>query len=150
VVGAGQGGRWIDCEPMKRLHICARPVSVIAVLMGIAAIALSGPTSASALKTYQCQHPVTTGQEASRLKHVSPAVACKAVRALARFIKNGSRPAPLYKCVGLTMSHPGRPVLKIHRLAGWNLRIDDQFGLTMFRGRSSFSVSGTDFPLNCT
>jgi hypothetical protein len=48
------------------------------------------------------------------------------------------------------MAHPGRPALKIHRLAGWNLRIAHQYEFVMFRGRSSFAVSGTDFPLNCT
>jgi hypothetical protein len=121
-----------------------------AVLLAAIAIFLGGAQSASALKTYQCQHPLTTGQEAFHLKRVSPATACKAVRALARFVENGSHSQRLYKCVGLTMSHPGRPVLKIHRLAGWNLRIDHQYEFVMFRGRSSFSVSGTDFPLNCT
>jgi hypothetical protein len=128
----------------------APSASAAATLLAVMAISLGGPQSASALKTYQCQHPLTTGQEAFHLKNVSPGTACKAVRALARFIENGSRSGRLYRCVGLTMSHPGRPVLKIHRLAGWNLRIAHQYQFEMFRGVSSFSVSGTDFPLNCT
>jgi hypothetical protein len=123
---------------------------VAGVPLAVVAISLGGPQNASALKTYQCQHPLVTGQEAFRLKNVSPKTACKAVLAVARFIKNGARPGRLYKCVGLTESHPGKPKLKIHRLAGWNLRIAHQYEFVMFRGRSSFSVSGTDFPLNCT
>ena len=125
-------------------------VSSFGAICLLAAIWLGGPQNASALKTYQCQHPLTTGQEAFHLKNVRPTTACKAVRTLARFIENGSRPGRLYRCVGLTMSHPGRPVLKIHRLAGWNLRIAHQYEFVMFRGRSPFAVSGTDFPLNCT
>jgi hypothetical protein len=75
-------------------------------------------------------------------------VACKAVRQLARFVKGGER--RLYRCVGLTAGHPGRPALKIHRLAGWNLRVAHGYEFVMYRGRSSFLVTGTDFPLNCT
>lgn len=117
-------------------------------LLTVLAVLLGSTQQASALKTYQCQHPVVTGQEAFRLKNVSPATACKAVRALARFIKGGEK--RLYKCVGLTAAHPGKPVLKIHRLAGWRLRIAHEYEFVMYRGRSSFSVSGTDFPLNCS
>lgn len=131
----------------RALGLSASSLSAICLL---AVVGLSGPQSASALTTYQCQHPLTTGQEAFHLKNVSQTTACKAVRALARFIENGSRSGRLYRCVGLTMSHPGRPVLKIHRLAGWNLRIAHRYEFVMFRGRSSFAVSGTDFPLNCT
>jgi hypothetical protein len=125
-------------------------VHALALVCLVAAIGLGGAQSAWALKTYQCQHPTVTGQEALHLKNVSPATACKAVRALARFVKNGERGGRLYRCVGLTIDHPGKPVLKLHRLAGWNLRIDHEYEFVMFRGRSSFAVSGTDFPLNCT
>ena len=130
-----------------RRRLAASALSATCLLV---AIGLGGSQSASALKTYQCQHPLRTGQEAFHLQNVSPTTACKAVRALARFVENGSRGERLYRCVGLTMSHPGRPVLKIHRLAGWNLRIAHRYEFVMFRGRSSFAVSGTDFPLNCT
>lgn len=133
-----------------RRRMLRQVASVLSAICLLAAIGLGGPQSASALKTYQCQHPLTTGQEAFHLRNVNPKTACKAVRALARFIENGSRPGRLYRCVGLTMSHPGRPALKIHRLAGWNLRIAHEYEFVMFRGRSSFAVSGTDFPLNCT
>jgi hypothetical protein len=132
---------------MKPPNVAVYFVSAVCLL---AAIGFGGAQNASALKTYQCQHPLTTGQEAFRLRNVSPKTACRAVRALARFIANGSRSGRLYRCVGLTVNHPGRPVLKIHRLAGWNLRISHQYEFVMFRGRSSFSVVGTDFPLNCT
>jgi hypothetical protein len=126
-----------------------RAYAVLAgLLLTIMAISLGTPRQASAGKTYQCQHPMVTGEEAFNLKNVSPTSACRAVRALAKFIKSGER--RLYKCVGLTMSHPGRPVLQIHRLAGWNLKIVRGYEFVMFRGKSSFSVSGTDFPLNCT
>ena len=134
-----------------RRRVPSLAVSAASAICLLAAIGLlGGAPSAAALKTYQCQHPLTTGQEAFHLRNVSPATACKAVRALARLIANGSHPGRLYRCVGLTMSHPGRPVLKLHRFAGWDLRIAHRYEFTMFRGRSSFAVSGTDFPLNCT
>jgi hypothetical protein len=93
-------------------------VTALSAICLLTTIGLGGAPSAVALKTYQCQHPLTTGQEAFHLRNVSPTAACKAVRALARFIENGSRAGQLYRCVGLTMSHPGRPVLKVHHLAG--------------------------------
>jgi hypothetical protein len=116
----------------------------------VAAIALAAPQNAAALRTYQCQHPTRTGQEAFKLMNVNPKTACEAVRVLARFVNNGARGERLYRCVGLTSTHPGKPVLKIHRLAGWNLRIDHEYEFVMYRRHGSFAVTGTDFPLNCT
>jgi hypothetical protein len=42
---------------------------------------------------------------------------------LERFIENGAHGSRLYSCVGLSKQHAGRPVLKIHRFDGWNLKI---------------------------
>jgi hypothetical protein len=122
----------------------------LGVTLVAAAMWLVATQQASAVKTYQCQHPLTTGEEAFNLKNVSPKTACVAVRALAGFIRRGERAGRLYKCVGLTESHPGYPVLKIHRFDGWNLHIRHRYEFVMSRGKSAFTVGGTDFPLNCT
>jgi hypothetical protein len=133
-----------------RVRMSSLPVPSVTVAGVLAATVFSAPQNASALRTYQCQHPTTTGQEAFKLRNVSPKTACNAVRALARYVENGARGDKLYRCVGLTANHPGKPVLKIHRLAGWSLRIDHEYEFVMYRAHSSFSVTGTDFPLNCT
>ena len=82
--------------------------------------------------------------------NVSPATACVAVRELAAFVHNGSQGYKLYRCAGRTASNPGRPVLVISRLDGWAPHVAHRYGLVMSRGNSSFAVTGTDFPLNCT
>lgn len=105
----------------------------------------------SSADSRECQHPLTTGQEAVNIKHVNPKTACKTVRALARFISNGTNYKRLYKCVGTHGGHTaGRPVLKIHRFEGWKLKVVHTYGFQMSRGRGSFEVTGTDFPLNCS
>jgi hypothetical protein len=98
----------------------------------------------------QCQHPLVTGQEAVNIKNVSPQVACKVVRSLARLIEDGGKPGRLYECAGASRTRPGRPVLKIHRFDGWNLKIVKTYGFKMSRGNASFEVTGQDFPLNCS
>jgi hypothetical protein len=135
-------------DPNRNFRRCGAMFA--GLLAVVASISLCGASIATASRSYQCQHPTVTGQEASDLKNVSPASACVAVRQLARFVKNGERGGRLYRCVGLTRSHPGKPVLVIHRLGIWNLRISHEYEFVMFRGRSSFTVIGTDFPLNCT
>jgi hypothetical protein len=116
-----------------------------------AALALALPAASIAEpKLYECQHPTTTGQEAYHLVNVSPAMACVAVRQLAAFVDNGSKGYKLYRCAGRTATNLGRPVLLISRLGGWNLHVAHRYGLVMSRRDSSFAVTGTDFPLNCT
>lgn len=117
---------------------------------GAAGLVLVAAPAGAAPKLYECQHPTVTGQEAYHLHDVSPATACAAVRELARFVDNGAKGYRLYRCAGRTATNPGHPVLVIHRLDGWKLSVADRYGLVMSRGRSSFAVTGTDFPLNCT
>ena len=112
-------------------------------------LAVSQPAIAMG-KTYECQHPVTTGQEAYDVHHVSRSSACMAVRALARFINEENGGGRLYRCKGLTRHHAGVPVLKMHHFDGWHLHIANRYGFVMSRGHRWFAVGGTDFPLNCT
>ena len=122
-----------------------------ALLTAAAALALALPASSlAAPKLYECQHPTSTGQEAYQLVNVSPATACAAVRQLAAFVDNGAKGYKLYRCAGRTATNPGRPVLLISRLGVWKLHVAHRYGLVMSRGDSSFAVTGTDFPLNCT
>jgi hypothetical protein len=113
--------------------------------LAAAAIAAAVPMTASA-KLYECQHPTVTGYEAYDLHHIRPATACAAVRALWKWEQRDHHVSQLYRCT----AHPGRPILKRHRFDGYTLRIARSGAFVMSRGRSSFSVTGTDFPLNCT
>jgi hypothetical protein len=63
----------------------------------------------------------------------------------------GYNASDLYSCVG-TQPH-AYPVLKRHRFDGWALSSPGARNLENFemsRGNSSFYVTGTDFPLNCS
>jgi len=40
------------------------------------------------------------------------------------------------------------PYLRLHHFHGWRLSLTPDF--VMSRGRASFDVEGTDFPINCT
>ena len=132
-------------RPVRSILIAAALVLFFVLAQQHAATANS--TGASR----ECQHPLTTGQEAINIAHVNPKTACKTVRALARFISNGRGYKRLYRCVGTHGGHTaGRPVLTIHRFEGWRLNIVHTYGFRMSRGRGSFEVTGTDFPLNCT
>jgi hypothetical protein len=132
-----------------------RAVAVFGLLLAALAMTLgvsqrASAAGASAADSRQCQHPLVTGQEAVKIKNVSPRAACKVVRALARFIDNGDKPGRLYECAGASSTKPGRPVLKINRFHGWDLRIVKTYGFKMSRGNASFEVTGQDFPLNCS
>jgi hypothetical protein len=133
-------------------HSPTRLAVAAVVFCGLLGLLHGGPArAASQGLTRECQHPLTTGQEAVNIRGVDPKTACKTVRALARFISNGERPGRLYGCVGTHGGHTaGRPVLKIHRFEGWRLKIVQTYGLQMSAGGGSFDVTGTDFPLNCT
>jgi hypothetical protein len=118
---------------------------------GALAAALALPPAASAMpKLYECQHPTVTGQEAYHLVAITPARACVVVRQLAVFVDNGAKGYKLYRCAGRNSSNPGHAVLVITRFDGWSLHIASRDGLVMSRAKSSFAVTGTDFPLNCT
>jgi hypothetical protein len=136
------------------LNLTGRALIALLALLAAAALSFAVAGGAAAAPstgvTRECQHPMTTGQEAVNIKNVSPKTACKVVRALARFIEDGAKPEGLYKCVGLTKQHPGRPVLVIHSFEGWKLKVVNGYGLKVYRGNASFGVTGTDFPLNCT
>jgi hypothetical protein len=114
----------------------------IAALATIAAFALiSAPAGA---KTVECQHPLVTGMEAFNLKDVSPATACKLVIDLSKW------KAQWYVCKGAGSDSVGTPVIKIRHFEGWTLSVPKHSALLMSRGKGSFQVEGTDFPINCS
>ncbi len=113
-----------------------------------------GAHGAVAAKLIECQRPLTTGEEAYDLTRVTAKIACPVVRDLARWeyapghveqhIKQ------LYRCAGASQSSPGHPVLVRTAFEGWHLSLTSTGVFRMSRGLSSFDVTGTDFPLNCT
>jgi hypothetical protein len=128
----------------------ARVLPALAATGAMAAALTFAPAASAMPKLYECQHPTVTGQEAYHLVDITPAKACVVVRQLAVFVDNGAKGYKLYRCAGRNSSNPGHPVLVITSLGGWSLRIESRDGLVMSRGKSSFAVTGTDFPLNCT
>jgi hypothetical protein len=122
----------------------ALPLGVLAAAAGAGALATSPP--ASALKLTECQHPLVTGVEVYHLSHVGTATACRVALSLFRW---EAKPGNIPKLYGCT-SHPGRPFLRLRRFEGWSLHIARPGDFVMSRGSSSFDVTGTDFPLNCT
>jgi hypothetical protein len=115
-------------------------------LVGTGALLSVGGAQA-APRVVECQHPLTTGWEASNLRHVSAKVACRVVRHLGHWEQKPGNIRRLYKCVG-----PGKhtAVLKLHSFEGWRLSLSRAGRFRMARGRASFNVSGTDFPINCS
>jgi hypothetical protein len=125
-----------------------RSLVSVAAALSLAGLAWSlGAAPAQAMpKLIECQRPVRTGEEIYDLEHVDPATACPVVRALARWEYHPiSHVRELYVCVG-----PGhhRPRLVLHSFEGWRITLAGAF--RMSRGNSSFDVTGTDFPVNCT
>lgn len=117
------------------------------------ALVLFAPSGALASQHFhECQKPVRTGVEVYKLHNISPATACPV--ALALFAWEASSPArnrALYGCSRPKPEAAGYPYLRLHRFRGYRLSLTGKFrAFTMSRGRSSFQVSGTDFPLNCT
>jgi hypothetical protein len=129
----------------------ARALRGAGAAVAATALALTFAASAVAMpKLYECQHPTVTGQDAYQLVNITPASACVVVRKLAVFVDGGAKGYKLYRCAGRTATNPGYPALVISRFDGWSLRVESRDGLVMSRGKSSFAVTGTDFPLNCT
>jgi hypothetical protein len=122
------------------LAVCAGAVSTI-----------TPGAAAAEPKLHECQKPVRTGVEVYGLKGVSSARACGLALALFSW-ENAGHWEVLYGCRRPSPDAPGRPYLKLHRFHGWALSLRGRpFGeFRMSRERSSFFVTGTDFPLNCT
>lgn len=123
-----------------------------AALLALAFAASGGLPAASAARAearsqIECQRPMTTGEEVFDLKNVTSAVACPVVRDLGRWEYTAHNISKLYRCSG-----PGKhtPVLKLAQFEGWRLSLSKTGYFQMSRGRSSFTVIGTDFPLNCS
>jgi hypothetical protein len=127
-----------------------RARSCFALALAAAALAWAGMSSAAVAssKSYECQHPTTTGQVAYNLKHVTAGTACKLVRALAVWDK------PWYTCRGHSSTAAGTPVVTVDKFRGWTLSIpfehDTGYTLTVHRDASSFQVGGTDWPVYCS
>jgi hypothetical protein len=104
------------------------------------------PASAAKPKSYECQHPLVTGQEAVNPKGVTPKEACKVVLQLGKFLEKVPNIRKLYVCKG-----PGNhtPVLKMTEFEGWKLKIVN-YAFIMYKPGASFRVTGTDFPVNCS
>lgn len=123
-----------------------RSISLLASAVLSAGVSLGTSPLASAARYTECQHPVTTGVEVSRLRDVSARTACPVARSLYRWENKDDHIRKLYVCAG---KPPGKPVLKLHTFDGWALSIGKLGVFEMSRGRSSFAVSGTDFPVIC-
>jgi hypothetical protein len=126
----------------------ALAAAALAAAAFLALLALSGaPASAAGTnKSYECQHPLVTGQEAVNPKGVTPQEACKVVRSLGRFLEKVPNIRKLYKCTG-----PGghTPVLLMNEFEGWKLKLQN-YAFIMYKPGASFRVTGTDFPVNCS
>ncbi len=131
------------------MWVCAR-VAVCAAALSVALPAGTGVASTpQSSRTYECQHPTTTGEEAYDLHDISPSTACHAVRALAAWMTKGHNRSHLYIC---KRSHPfeaGTPVLTLHHFEGYGLRTTRSGEFEMYKGRRSFAVRGWNFPLAC-
>jgi hypothetical protein len=69
---------------MTTLHDVRRVGLVTIGCALVAALALVVSTApASAARSYECQHPLVTGEEAVHLHNISPRDACRLVRRLA-------------------------------------------------------------------
>lgn len=131
-----------------RFALGAAALAALALLC-IAALAGAPALAAAKPKSYECQHPLTTGQEADNPKGISPREACKVVRALGQFLSKPGNIEELYECAGATPRQPGRPVLLMHEFEGWKLKLVG-YAFVMHKPGASFRVTGTDFPINCS
>ena len=132
----------------------ARPAGVLQAALRLIAATLAAGALAAALGagsagafpvTHECQHPVTTGVEVFNLRHVRLATACGVALRLYRW-ENENHSRALYGC-SPSSAHPVRGYLRRHEFEGWRLSLRPAF--TMRRGRASFAVTGTDFPIAC-
>lgn len=132
---------------MIKSLVAAAALAAVALL---ALLALSGsPAAAAKPKSYECQHPLITGQEAVNPKGISPKAACKVVRELGAFLSTNQHIEELYECKGATPKKPGRPVLLMTEFKGWKLKLNG-YNFLMTKPGQSFRVTGQDFPVNCS
>jgi hypothetical protein len=116
----------------------------------LAATVLSVGSAPAEPRFHECQKPVLTGVEVYGLRNVSTGVACRVALALYKW-ENAGHAGALYGCHRPMPEAAGSPYLKLHSFRGWRLSLSGPDKLfTMSRGRSSFHVGGTDFPLNCS
>ena len=129
------------------------PLKTFLAAVGLAAAAVlclvalsASPAGAAKPKSYECQHPLVTGQEAVNPKGVTPKEACKVVLSLGKFLEKVPNIKKLYKCTG-----PGghTPVLLMDEFEGWKLKLQN-YAFIMYKPGASFRVTGTDFPVNCS
>jgi hypothetical protein len=131
----------------------ARVRIALAVVALSTAAAAAGPAAAPAANPYhECQKPVVTGVEIWGLHDVGTARACRVALSFYRWENaSATRTNELYGCRRPTPSEGGTPYLKLRSWRGWTLSIVGRYEqFTMSRGRSSFHLGGTDFPLNCS
>ena len=121
----------------------------VAALLCLAAIS-AGPAGAAKPKSYECQHPLVTGQEAVNPKGISPKEACAVVRALGKYLSTDKNIETLYECKGATPKRPGKPVLLQTEFEGWHLKLIKGYNFYMTMPGKSFKVTGQDFPVNCS
>jgi hypothetical protein len=135
------------------VRVAARLVVPLAVAAVMAAGA-AGPTVAGAEpRLHECQKPVVTGVEVYALRGgVGTAQACRLALALFSWENTDDHAAALYGCRRPHPNGVGYPYLRLRRFHRWKLSLTGRpYGaFTMSRGRRSFEVTGTDFPLNCS
>jgi hypothetical protein len=121
-------------------------LAVAFVAAGLAPGAASGEPA-----LHECQKPLVTGVEVYGLHRVSATRACPVALALFKWESSGDHARVLYGCHRPAPEAAGNPYLKLHSFHGWRLSLAGPEKLfTMSRGKRSFRVTGTDFPLNCT
>jgi hypothetical protein len=133
--------------PLKTLFAAAG--LAVAALLCLVALSAS-PAVAAKPKSYECQHPLVTGQEAVNPKGISPKEACVVVRALGKYLSTDKNIETLYECKGATPKKPGRPVLLQTEFEGWHLKLVNGYNFFMTMPGKSFRVTGQDFPVNCS
>jgi hypothetical protein len=132
--------------PLKTLLAVAG--TALAALLCFVALT-AAPAGAAKPKSYECQHPLVTGEEAVNPKGISPREACVVVRALGKYLSKPKNIEALYECKGETPKRPGRPVLLQTEFEGWHLKLVNYYFFMTMPGKS-FHVTGTDFPVNCS
>src|ERR1700761_7020753 len=127
-------------------------VAALAATALLARLVLPGGHAAAAKpKSYECQHPLVTGQEAVNPKGISPQEACVVVRSLGKFLSKVPNIEALYECKGATPKKPGTPVLLQTEFEGWKLKLVNGYNFYMTQpGGKSIKVQGQDFPVNCS
>jgi hypothetical protein len=133
--------------PLKTF-LAAAGLAAAAVLCLVALTA--SPAGAAKLKSYECQHPLVTGQEAVNPKGISPKEACVVVRSLGKYLSTVKNIEALYECKGATPKKPGKPVLLQTEFEGWHLKLVNGYNFFMTMPGKSFRVTGQDFPVNCS